>query len=104
MYGFAERKLLDDVVHVVFSLKARGKLNDEEAGQLLTLNRMAEVGENLSLFNALRQALIKPGVCADDAELKALIMQTLISSDLHSQEDMKLLENMIMELVEATSS
>lgn len=104
MYSFAERKLLDDVVHVVFSLKARGRLSEAEAGQLLTLNRMAEVGENLALFKLLREAFIKPGICANSEELKSLVIQTVLSSDLHQEEDIKLLERMITELTDAASS
>ncbi|MGE5454612.1 MAG: hypothetical protein ACM3O9_05375 [Methylocystaceae bacterium] len=104
MYSFAERKMLDDVVTAVFKLKARGKLNEYEAAQLLALNRMAETGEQLALFNALRQALIKPGFSDENAESRALIVQTLLSSDLHQPEDVELLKNMIEQLLEAAAS
>lgn len=104
MYSFAERKLLDDVVHIVFSLQARGRLSEAEAGQLLVLNRMAEVGENTTLFNLLREVFIKPGSCADNEELKSLVLQTVLSSDLHQGEDIKLLEEMITEILNAASS
>lgn len=103
MYSFPERKLLDDVVTAVFKLKARGKLNEMETGQLLTLTRMAEIGENPKLFAGLRQALVKPGLCGEDSEVKALIIETLLSSDLHNTDDVNLLESMIIELIQAAS-
>ncbi|MGE5380737.1 MAG: hypothetical protein ACM3NT_06670 [Methylocystaceae bacterium] len=104
MYSFTERKLLDDVVTAIFKLKARDRLNDAESAQLLVLTRMAESGEQPSLFNALRQALVKPGIGQEDTEIRALIVQTLLSSDLYNQEDVKLLENVINELLEGASS
>lgn len=101
MYSFAERKLLDDVVHTVFSLKARGRLTEEEASKLIALNRMAEAGTHPRLFNLLRQVLVKPGLDDENEEIKAVIIQTIISSDLQNEEDIKLIETMITEIVAA---
>lgn len=99
MQSFPERKLMDDLITVIFKLKARGKLSSSEAEKLVLLARMAERGDSDELFSALYRAFIDPGRLGKEPELASLVVETIKSSDLESMDEKELVINMINELL-----